>query len=41
MVTWENKDTNHASSENIEATDDPDKLCEKKKVLLTIPIVLI
>lgn len=28
---WEDKDRNHASSENTEAADDPDKMCKKEK----------
>lgn len=31
MVMWEDKDRNHASSENTEAADDPDKMCEEEK----------
>lgn len=31
MVMWEDKDRNHASSENTEAADDPDKMCKKEK----------
>ena len=30
MIMWENKDTNQASFENTDATDDPDKLCEEE-----------
>lgn len=31
MVMWEDKDRNHASSENTEAADDPDKMCKEEK----------